>query len=162
MYLGSLAFKMTFETFVGLFQFFWSFWCLIRRGHREGGPTARSKNFKTPFFKRYWEILSRDNSNGSRTSPFFSFWNTSTIIVAKGIYSFGQDDNKILAFAQLACQPWPISAKTLDASSNPICWDISKRKKMVRFWTYLSTLMEGISNTFKKTAFWNFLNECSI
>ena len=23
------------------------------RGHREGGPTARSKNFKTPFFKRY-------------------------------------------------------------------------------------------------------------
>ena len=30
MYLGSLAFKMTFETFVGLFQFFWSFWCLLR------------------------------------------------------------------------------------------------------------------------------------
>ena len=26
---------------------------LISRGHCEGGPTARSKNFKTPFFKRY-------------------------------------------------------------------------------------------------------------
>ena len=25
----------------------------IDRGHCEGGPTARSKNFKTPFFKRY-------------------------------------------------------------------------------------------------------------
>ena len=26
---------------------------MLTRGHREGGPTARSKNFKTPFFKRY-------------------------------------------------------------------------------------------------------------
>ena len=43
------------------------------RGHREGGPIARSKNFKTPFFKRYWKILSRGYSNGSRTSPFFFF-----------------------------------------------------------------------------------------
>ena len=43
----------------------------IVRGNREGGPTAHSKNFKTPFFKRYWKILSRGYSNGSRTSPFF-------------------------------------------------------------------------------------------
>ena len=26
-------------------------------GHREGGPTAFSKNFKTPFFKRYAKNL---------------------------------------------------------------------------------------------------------
>ena len=44
---------------------------MLRRGHREGGPTARSKNFKTPFFKRYSKILLRGYSNGSRTSPFF-------------------------------------------------------------------------------------------
>jgi hypothetical protein len=25
----------------------------INRGHREGGPTAHLKNFKTTFFKRY-------------------------------------------------------------------------------------------------------------
>ena len=26
---------------------------IFTHGHREGGPTARLKNFKTPFFKRY-------------------------------------------------------------------------------------------------------------
>ena len=31
------------------------------------------------------------------------------------------------------CQPLPILAETLDASSNRICWDIFKRKEMVRF-----------------------------
>ena len=36
------------------------YWFRPRRGHREGGPTAYSKNFKVPFFKRYWKILSRD------------------------------------------------------------------------------------------------------
>ena len=36
---------------------------------------------------------------------------------------------KTLAIAQSACQPQPILAKTLDASSYHICWDISKRKK---------------------------------
>ena len=65
--------------------------CRISRGHLEGGPTARSKNFKTPFFKRYWKILSRGYSNLSRTSPFFSFWNISTNMVARGIQSFGQN-----------------------------------------------------------------------
>ena len=61
------------------------------RGHCEGGPTARSKKFITPFFKIYWKILSRGYSNGSRTSPFFSFWNISTNMVARGIQSFGQN-----------------------------------------------------------------------
>ena len=41
------------------------------RGHCEGGPTGFSKNFKTPFFERYWKILSRGYSNRSRTSYFF-------------------------------------------------------------------------------------------
>ena len=55
-------------------------------------------------------------------------------------------DTKILAIAQLACQLRPILAKTLDASSNHICWDISKRKKMVRFWTHWSNLLKGFLN----------------
>ena len=38
-------------------------------------------------------------------------------------------DQKILAINQPACQPRPISAKTLDGSSDCICWDILKRKK---------------------------------
>ena len=42
-------------------------------------------------------------------------------------------DKKKLAITQIACQPRPILAKTSDISSNCICWDISKRKKMVRF-----------------------------
>ena len=42
-------------------------------------------------------------------------------------------EKKILAVAQSACQPRPISAKTLDASSNHICWDILKRKKVGGF-----------------------------
>ena len=33
---------------------------------------------------------------------------------------------------------------------------------MERFWTYLSALMEGIFNISKKTAFWKFLNKCSV
>ena len=39
----------------------------------------------------------------------------------------------LLLQTQTACQPRPILAETLDASSNRICWDISKRKKLVRF-----------------------------
>ena len=62
---------------------------------------------------------------------------------------------KILAIAHSACQPRPISAKTLDASSDGICWDILKRKKLVRFWTYLSNLMEGIFNISQKMGFWS-------
>ena len=34
-------------------------YCGLNRGHREGGPIAHSKNFKTPFFKRHWKILLR-------------------------------------------------------------------------------------------------------
>ena len=55
-------------------------------------------------------------------------------------------EKKILAVAQSACQPRPISAKTLDASSNHICWDIWKRKKLVRFWTHWSNLLKGFWN----------------
>ena len=42
-------------------------------------------------------------------------------------------DKKILAIFWMACPPRPISAKTLNASSDCICWDISKRKNLVRF-----------------------------
>ena len=52
-------------------------------------------------------------------------------------------DNKILAIAQTACQPRPISAEILDVSSDCICWDILKRKNLV---SYMSYLMEGIFN----------------
>ena len=69
---------------------------------------------------------------------------------------------KNLAITERSCQPRPILAKTLDVSSDCICWAISKRKKLVRFWTYMSTLIEGIANIFKKMAFWNFSNECSV
>ena len=62
-------------------------------------------------------------------------------------------EKKILAIAQSACQPRPISAKTLDASSDRICWDILKRKKLVRFWTYWSNLLKGFLNISKKMAF---------
>ena len=55
-------------------------------------------------------------------------------------------EKKILAVTQSACQPRPISAKTLDASSNHICWDIWKRKKLVRFWTHWSNLLKGFWN----------------
>ena len=66
-------------------------------------------------------------------------------------------DKKILAIAQSACQPRPILAETLDASSDRICWDISKRKKLVRFWTYWSNLLKGFFNISKKMAFLIFL-----
>ena len=57
-------------------------------------------------------------------------------------------EKKILAVAQSACQPRPILAETLDASSNHICWDIWKRKKLVRFWTHWSNLLKGFWNIF--------------
>ena len=45
----------------------------VNRGLREGGLTACSENFKMPFFKIYWKILSKGYPNGSRTSPIFFF-----------------------------------------------------------------------------------------
>ena len=45
----------------------------ISRGHREGGRLGSVKNFKTPFFKRYWKFLSWGYFYRSRTSPFFFF-----------------------------------------------------------------------------------------
>ena len=49
-----------------------------------------------------------------------------------------------------------ISAEPLDAYSNHICWDISKRKN-VRFWTHWSNLLKGFFNISWKMAFWSFL-----
>ena len=68
-------------------------------------------------------------------------------------------EKKILAIAQSACQPRPISAKTLDASSDRICWDISKRKKLARFWTYRSNLLKGFFNISKKNGVFNFFEK---
>ena len=65
----------------------------IRCGHREGGLIARSKNFKTPFFKRYWKILLRDTPIGPEPHHFFSFWNISTNMVARGIQRLHTFDN---------------------------------------------------------------------
>ena len=50
----------------------WQGISILRRGHRYlSGHLTRSKNFKTPFFKRYWKFLPGGYSNRSRTSPFF-------------------------------------------------------------------------------------------
>ena len=78
-----------------------------------------------------------------------SAWNFQHLFIT----CFHKFDKKNLAIAQLACQPQPILAKTLDASSDRICWDISKRKKLVRFWTYWSNLLKGFFNISKKMAF---------
>ena len=69
-------------------------------------------------------------------------------------------EKKILAIAQSACQPQPISAKTLDASRDCISWDKSKRKDLVRFWSYWSNLLKGFFNISKKWRFWFFLKAC--
>ena len=58
---------------------FLGFFCKIStpgltRGRREGGRLGSAKKFKTSFFKRYFKILSRGYSNGSRTSPIFFFF----------------------------------------------------------------------------------------
>ena len=45
------------------------------------------------------------------------------------IMSLCKSDKKNFGIAQLACQPGPISSKTLEASSNRICSDVSKRKQ---------------------------------
>ena len=94
----------------------------------------------------------------NQTKIKISSWNFQHLFIT----SLCKFDKKILAKTQTACLPRPISAETLDVSSDCICWDISKRKKLVRFWTYMSTLIEGIANIFKKMAFWNFSNECSV
>ena len=102
------------------------------------------------------QIFSLSALNQTRIK--ISFWNFQHLFIT----SLCKFEIKILAITQIACQTQPISAKTLDASSDRICWDISKRKKLVRFWTYMSHLMEGISNILKKMAFWNFSNKCSV
>ena len=62
-------------------------------------------------------------------------------------------DKKISAITQPAYQPRLILAETFIVSCDCICWDILKRKKMVRFQTYMSNLMEGNFNIFKKLHF---------
>ena len=54
-------------------QKYWLIYWLIR-GRCEGGHLGSAEKFKTPFFKRYFEILSRSYSNGSKTSLFFFFF----------------------------------------------------------------------------------------
>ena len=44
---------------------------LIDHGHCEGGRLGLLKNFKTPYFGRYWKFLPRGDSYRSRTSPVF-------------------------------------------------------------------------------------------
>ena len=61
----------------------------------------------------------------SQTSIEISAWNFHHLFIT----CLRKFDIRILAIAQSACLPRPISAETLDASSNHICWDISKRKK---------------------------------
>ena len=69
-----------------------------------------------------------------------SVWNFQDLF----IWCLRKFEKKILAVAQSACQPRPILAETLDASSNHICWDVLKRKKIVRFWTHWSSLLKGL------------------
>ena len=45
----------------------------LNRGHHEGGRLGSVKNFKTPFFKRYWKFLPWGYSYRCRTSPIFFF-----------------------------------------------------------------------------------------
>ena len=74
-----------------------------------------------------------------------SAWNFQHMFITC-LRKFDKKILKLLAIAQSACQLQPISAKTLEASSNHICWDSSKRKKMVRFWTHWSTFLQGFLN----------------
>ena len=84
-----------------------------------------------------------------------SSWNFQHLFIT----SLCQIGIKILVTAQSACQPRPITAKTLNVSSDHICWDILKRKKLGGFQTIPNDWLEGIFDIFKKTAFWNFLIE---
>ena len=84
-----------------------------------------------------------------------SSWNFQHLFIT----SLCQIDKKILVPTQSACQPRPISAKTLNVSSDHICWDILKRKKLGGFQTISNDWLEGIFDILKKTAFWNFLIE---
>ena len=84
-----------------------------------------------------------------------SSWNFQHLFIT----SLCQIDKKNLVPTQSACQPRPISAKTLNVSSDHICWDILKRKKLGGFQTISNDWLEGIFDILKKTAFWNFLIE---
>ena len=64
----------------------------------------------------------------NQTKIKISFWYFQHLFIT----SLRKFFEKILAITQTACQLRPILAKTLDASSDRICWDILKRKKLVR------------------------------
>ena len=93
-------------------------------------------------FGVHWlqQIFSLSALNQTRIK--ISSWNFQNLFI-KCVCKF---DTKILTITQPACQPWPILAETLEASSNHICRDISKRKKMLRFWTHWSNLLKGFLN----------------
>ena len=63
---------------------------------------------------------------------------------------------KNFAISQMACPQRPISAQTLDSSSDRNCWNFFSKKILARFQTNISCLSEGILNILKKTAFSNF------
>ena len=65
----------------------------------------------------------------NQTRIKISFWKFQHLFIMC-LCKFGK---KISAITQTACQLRPILGETLDASSNRICWDILKRKKLVRF-----------------------------
>ena len=113
--------------------------------------------------------------------PIDPLWSTLSKVTKKGplvatnFLSFSSNSNKnqniFLKFSalvhhksvQIFWKKLGCNSNSLPATAhfgqilNLICWDISKRKKLMRFETYIITLMEGIFNIFKKMAFWNFL-----
>ena len=75
-------------------------------------------------------------------------------------HKFVQFFEKILAITQTACQPRLILAKTLDASSNRICWDIFKRKKWWGSRPIGVTTWKDFSISLRKWRFQNFWKAC--
>ena len=46
---------------------------MVDRGHREGGPTACSKNFKTPFLRDIEKSFQQVTPMGPEPNHFYSF-----------------------------------------------------------------------------------------
>ena len=85
-----------------------------------------------------------------------SFWKFHQLIITW----LCQIDKKFLVPTQSACQPRPISAKTLNVSSDHMCWDILKRKKLGGFQTISNDWLEGIFDILKKRRFEIFWSSC--
>ena len=74
------------------------------RGLGYGGLTARSKNFKTPFFSRYAKFILLSERSWSKNTPVFFFLKISTNMVSRGVQNF--------------CQNWPWRAGCLSNGQN--------------------------------------------